>query len=102
MSVDQNKQNLRRLFEQGINERNVGLLKELVAEHYVNHNMPAPVPGREGLLQVLESFYVGFPDMRVTVHEVFGEGNLAGTRGTWTGTHQGDFMGIPATGTQVS
>jgi steroid delta-isomerase-like uncharacterized protein len=89
-------------FEEMINGRRLELADELLAENYVNYNMPAPAPGPAGFKQMLGMFFNAFPDMRVDVQDVIVDGDKVAGRGTWTGTHQGDFMGIPATGKQVS
>lgn len=97
-----NKALIRKGFEVGMNERRFEVFDEVVAPAYVNHNLPAPGPGPEGLKQVVGMFIAAFPDFRVEIHDVLAEGNLVTTRGTFTGTHQGDFMGIPPTGKHVS
>ena len=43
----------------------------------------------------------GFPDMKWTVQEQIAEGENVVTRFTWTGTHKGEFMGIPPTDKSV-
>lgn len=45
--------------------------------------------------------FTGFPDMNWTVREQIAEAEKVVTRFTWTGTHKGDFMGIPATNKTV-
>ena len=42
-----------------------------------------------------------FPDLRVEVDDVIAEGELVAARVTYWGTHQGEFVGIPATGRQA-
>jgi steroid delta-isomerase-like uncharacterized protein len=101
MSTIENKEKVRRLFEDGLNNDNFDFLGTMIADNYVNHNMPAPSPGPEGLMQVLKTFKNAFPDMKITLHEVIGEGERVVTRGSWKGTHNGSFMGIPATGKNV-
>ena len=101
MSVEQNKPNLRRGFEEGINQNKLQLFEEVLAPTYVNHSMPAPVPGPEGFRMVIGMFRAAFPDLHITLEDVLGEGDKVATRGYFTGTHQGEFNGIPATGKQV-
>jgi predicted ester cyclase len=98
MSTEQNKTNVRRIFEEGINQRNFAALDELVAPNYVNRSFPGPVPGPEGIKAVVGMFLAGFPDMHIVVEDVVAEGDMVCTRGYFTGTHTGDFQGIPATG----
>jgi predicted ester cyclase len=99
---DSNKAAVRRLFEQGINEGDSAVIDELLADGYVNHDMPAPAPGPEGLKQVVGQFRAAFPDMRVVVDGVLGEGDAVCTRGHLEGTHEGEFMGVPATGRRIT
>ena len=47
-------------------------------------------------------FTSAFPDLKITHEHLIAEGDMVGGRFTLTGTHQGDFAGIPATGNQVS
>lgn len=92
---------VRRMFEQGINQKNSKVFDELIAPNYVNHNMPAPGPGAEGFKQVLGMFTQAYPDFKVTLRDVLAEGDKVSTRGTGIGTHKGDFMGVKATGKRV-
>ena len=101
MSTEQNKSNVRRIFEEGINQTNLDLFRQIISPTYVNHSMPAPAPGPDGFAQVVGMFKQAFPDFQVTVEGVIGEGDLVASRGYFTGTHRGDFMGIPATGRSI-
>ena len=95
MSAAENKAMVRRVFEEAINAGDYAVLDELLAADYVNHDMPAPAPGAEGFKQVIAQFRAAFPDMTVTIEAEFADGDLVGTRGRFTGTHKGDFMGHP-------
>ena len=101
MSTEQNKAIVRRVFEEGINKSDTRVLFDVISPTYVNHDMPAPAPGPEGLAQVVGMFQQAFPDFQVTIESVVAEGDLVASRGYFTGTHQGDFMGIPATGRAI-
>lgn len=102
MSANTGESLVRRFFEEGFNGRNLDLIDELIASEYVNHNMPAPAPGPDGFKRVITGFISAFPDMRITIEDVVSEGDRVATRGTWTGTHDGEFNGIPATGRSVA
>lgn len=81
MSAEQNKALVRRVFEESINKHNLNVFDELLASNYVNHNMPTPAPGPEGLKQVVSMFLTAFPDFQVTVEDMIAEGNKVATRG---------------------
>ncbi|UHG94604.1 ester cyclase [Spirosoma oryzicola] len=88
--------------EEVINQKNLAAADQLVAEDFIEQlPFPGQGPGREGLKFALNSMFIGFPDMTWTVDEQIAEGETVVTRFTWTGTHQGDFMGIPATQKRV-
>ena len=101
MSTEDNKALVRRIFEEGINQNHPGVFDQLIASSYVNHDIPAPSPGLEGFKMIIGLFLAAFPDMRVTLEEELVEGDKVITRGYFTGTHKGDFQGIPPTGKQV-
>jgi predicted ester cyclase len=99
---EQNKSLVHRFFDEGINQNKSGVFDEIIAPNYVNYNLPAPVPGPEGLRQVVAMFKEGFPDLHATVEAVIGENDRVATRGYITGTHRGPFMNIPPTGKSIS
>jgi steroid delta-isomerase-like uncharacterized protein len=101
MSTEQSKALVRRQFEEGFNQNNTSVFDEVIAPNYVNYDYPAPAPGREGYKQVVSAYRAAFPDMRVTLEEEIAEGDKVVTRGYFTGTHQGELMGIPPTGKQI-
>jgi steroid delta-isomerase-like uncharacterized protein len=101
MSSNLNKSLIRRNFEEGLNRRNFSTFDQLIAADFVHHSFPASIPGPEGYKQILAMFTAGFPDLRVTLEDIVAEGDRVMTRGYFTGTHKGAFMGIPPTGKTV-
>lgn len=97
MSAEENKALILRVFEEGVNGGDDAVFDEVISPDYVNHSMPAPTPGLEGFKQLIGMFRAAFPDLSVTVVDVVAEGDRVATRGTMSGTHRGDFMGVPAT-----
>lgn len=99
MPVEENRDVIRRAYEELWNERNVGVVDELVAEDFLNHAAPpGKQRGRQGLKDVVRMFEGAFPDFRYEVEDVISEGDKVAVRDVFRGTHQGDFMGVPATG----
>jgi steroid delta-isomerase-like uncharacterized protein len=78
-------------------------LTELVVEDFVEENpLPGQGPGRAGLADVLAGMFAAFPDLHWAVHDTLAEGDRVMSLSTWSGTHRGEFMGIPATGRRVT
>jgi steroid delta-isomerase-like uncharacterized protein len=63
--------------------------------------LPGQGPGLAGLKDVLRGLRAAFPDMLWTVEEQISEGEKVVSRFEWTGSHQGEFLGVPATGRSV-
>lgn len=101
MGIAENKALIRKIFDQGMNQRDGQVFDECLTADFVNHDMPAPTPGPEGFRQVLGMFQSAFPDMHVTVEEILAEGDKVVTRGVFTGTHKGEFMGLPPSGASI-
>lgn len=102
MTSEENKKFMSYFIEEVINKKNVNATDALVSEGFIEHvPFPGQQPGREGLKFVLNAMFTAFPDMSWTVNEQIAEGEKVVTRFTWTGTHKGEFMGIPATEKRV-
>ena len=96
---EENKAIARRFFEQVWNEGNVAAIDELVAANYEDHSLPPGMPsGVEGLKQTIAMYQTAFPDTRMTVDDLFAEGDRVVARWTGRATHTGEMMGIPPTG----
>lgn len=103
MPAEENKAVIRRAYEELWNERNVEVVDELVAEDFFNHAAPPDRQrGRQGLKDVVRMFEGAFPDFRYEVEDVIAEDEKVAVRDIFRGTHEGDFMGIPATGNRVT
>lgn len=103
MSLNENKETIRRFWEEIFNKRKLELVDEVFTDDYVYHGAAGQdVHGREGLKQFLTMYFNAFPDIRAEVEDVFGEGDKVASRSTCRGTHKGDLMGMPPTGKHVS
>ena len=97
----ENKAVVRRFIEQAFNAGDVAVINELVARDYVLHVAPE-VRGPEGMQHFVTMYRTAFPDYACTVDDQIAEGDKVVTRWTVRGTHQGELMGIPPTGKQVT
>ncbi len=99
----QNAMLVRRAIEEIWNRGNYAALNDFVAADIVVH---AATPGEEihgpeGIKRFYGMLRTAFPDLRFTVEDQIAEGDRVVTRWTATGTHDGEFQGIPPTGKQV-
>jgi len=103
MDTDACKAISRLLVDQLLHAGNVDLADQLVAEDFVEH---IPIshqrPGRDGLIEALQTIRTGFPDARVETIVELEEADLHATVERFTGTHAGSFLGVPATNRSVS
>jgi len=83
-----------------INTHDPDAVDRFVAEDYVNHNAFV-ADGREANRQFWTVFFAGLPDVRVTMEDLVVSGDRVVGRFVYRGTHNGDLMGIPATGKPV-
>jgi steroid delta-isomerase-like uncharacterized protein len=103
MSTEENKSIVRRFVDEVQSKGDIDAIDELCSPEFVNHSAPPGVPSNcEGVKQVTAMFRQAFPDSNFTVEDMVAEGDKVATRKTFHGTHQGEFMGIPPTGQQVS
>lgn len=99
----QNIATLERFVKEVINEGRYESADELVQEDFVELDpLPGQQQGREGLKDVIRMMRSGFPDIHWVVEETIAAGDKVVSRFRWTGTHEGRFLGIPASGRKVS
>lgn len=90
----------RRFFEEVFSEGKLDLVDELVAPDYVGHpsGPEAPVHGPAGVKEYVGHLRTGVPDLTVIVEDQLADADRVATRWTARGTHDGELMGIDATG----
>lgn len=99
MSAEGNKAVVTRLILEAQQEGRLEVLDELVASDFVDHTpLPGHTPDKAGIRALFAALKVGFPDLRVTIQEQMADEHGVATRKTFQGTHQGAFLGIPASG----
>ncbi len=94
---------VRRFVEEYQTGHDVSVAEELLADDFVDHSPFGPLsPDRAGVLALFGMLFAAFPDLRGEIHQQFADGDNVITRKTFYGTHRGDFMGIPPSGTEVA
>jgi predicted ester cyclase len=76
---------------------------DYIADDVVDHSaLPGLPPGLEGAKAIFSMIRAGFPDHDAVIHHQIAEGDTVVTRKTFTGTHDGEFLGVPPTGRKVT
>jgi steroid delta-isomerase-like uncharacterized protein len=91
-----------RFCDEVLNARNPDAAEGIIADDFVELDpLPGQGVGRIGLQLWLAGWFAAFPDLTWTNEEQIASEEKVVTRFFWTGTHQGEFMGIPASGKAV-
>ena len=99
---EKNKALVREFFEEAWIKGNVATVDEYMAADYVEHPRPSTLPpGAEGLKQLISAYRTAFPDLKMTLDDIFAEGEMVAFRWSVSGTHLGDWLGLPPTGNHV-
>ncbi len=92
---------LRRLYEH-VNAGDVDGFGEMLADDFIEHEeTPGLAPTKDGVKEFFRMYIAAFPDLRFTAEDVLVSGDKAVARARATGTHKGEFMGIPSTDKSV-
>jgi steroid delta-isomerase-like uncharacterized protein len=95
-----NKELARRFFEEIWNQGD-----ETAIDRYIpldaKGNDPDFGSGREGFKNQWRKWRVGFPDLHFEIVDLISEGDKVLTRWVLTGTHTGEYLGLPATGKSI-
>jgi steroid delta-isomerase-like uncharacterized protein len=99
-----NKAVVRRVFEEVWNKGNLQVVEELYGPSYTHHDASTPDQGRgpEGEKKRATLYRNAFQDLRLTVEELFADGETVTARWSCRGTHKGELNGIAATGKQIA
>ena len=96
-----NATTLRRTYEL-LNAGDVDGFGDLLADDFVEHEVsPGLAPTKEGVKAFFRMYIAAFPDLRMVPEDVLPSGDKVVARTRGTGTHRGEFMGMPATGKNI-
>jgi steroid delta-isomerase-like uncharacterized protein len=85
-------------FYTAVNARDLDAFDEFVAADFVDHNAaPGSRQGAGGLKNAIEVLAAAFPDLRVNTEFTISKGDRVVVYAAGTGTHDGPFLGVPAT-----
>lgn len=89
---EKNKEIVRNYYAEVLNGRNL----DAVGDYFGDERIV------EGVKRGCFSYFEAFPDLHCNIDELIAEGDSVFCRSAITGTHDGEYKGIPATGRQVS
>jgi len=101
-----NKATFRR-FHEAVNTGDVVIISKMIDElvepdALIRTPVPLNETGAAALKHVWSVLLAAFPDLHLTVEDVIAEGDRVVVRNTVTGTHRGEYMGLPPTGKSVT
>lgn len=102
MSVTNSKQLADRVWEEVWHQGALGRIDELFAPDFVRHDPGRELHGPEENRQFISALRAAFPDLHVTVEDQIAEGDKVCVRYRFQGTHEGTFLGIPATTKRIT
>jgi steroid delta-isomerase-like uncharacterized protein len=86
-----------------MSRRDLAGLSDFIADDMVEHEEFAGFPStKQGALEMFKAMFEAFPDFEMSLDDMIAEGDKVFVRATMKGTHQGEFLGIPATGQKIS
>ena len=100
---EQNKEIVKRFFGEFPNKGNIEIFNELCApdyRYYFPSDNPNPM-SREEEIEEEKMALRAIPDLNLRIEELFAVGDTVIIRGIVTGTHQGEYQGIPPTGNKI-
>ena len=101
-----NKPTFRR-FHDAVNTGDAALISASIDEIFdpdVRMRTPLQITatGAQAITEVFAKLHRAFPDLHVAIEDLIEEGDKVVGRNTVTGTHQGEYMGLPPTGKTVT
>jgi steroid delta-isomerase-like uncharacterized protein len=99
----ENAELIKRFYDEVIGGGNLSLIDELASDDIVDHEegFPGQPQGKEVVKFFVNALRQAFPDIKATVDVTLDQGELAAGRAIMRGTHQGEFMGVPASNKSV-
>jgi steroid delta-isomerase-like uncharacterized protein len=99
---EKNKIVAQRIVEDIFNKTNINNLEELVSNEIVIHDTDKQLRGLDQLRQGINHLHTAFPDLQYIIEDLLEDDDKVIARCKGTGTHDGPFRGIPATGRKMA
>ena len=84
-----------------LNQGNLDRIPEFFLPTYLSHGVERDTTGSDIIAGFVGGLREAFPDLHVEIEVLVTEGNMVTWVRTHRGTHEGDFMGVPASGREI-
>jgi len=98
-TTQQNKEVIRKIYDEALNKRNLTLLKDIVSNDFVGVR---GIKGAAGMEAAVEPLVSAFPDIQWKIEELIAEGSKVVVKWKWDGTSKGGFQSLVATDKTIS
>jgi steroid delta-isomerase-like uncharacterized protein len=102
MAAEESKVVVRRFIEEIFVKGNVDAVDKLATADFTPHSWPSVGPGADNLKQAIKRVSAGLSGVSMKIDDMISEDDKVAVRLTAHATHQGDFMGLPATGKEYT
>lgn len=99
--IQENVKLVSRIWVEIWNQGALAVCDEVFAPGYIGHLPLMDVKGPEEFKQLVRTYRNAYPDVHLTIEDVFAVGDRVAARWVSKGTHLGDIMGIPASGNEI-
>ena len=103
MTTDRNKKLIERFYNVMWNGWDMATARQILTEDIeFRGSIGLTRTGHDGFIEYMNIIRAAFPDFHNAIEAIVAEGEHAAARLTYTGTHQGELLGIAATDEKVS
>ena len=94
---------IQRLYDRLLSAGDESVVSDVIDDDVAMHApaLGTTLHGHDGFLGYIRMMRTTFPDMHVTIDDIFGEGDRTAIRARVVGTHLGEFQGVAPTGKRV-
>jgi steroid delta-isomerase-like uncharacterized protein len=101
---EENKEKMRRFLEEAFGQGKTEVVDELLHSDFVCYDPNSEtgeIRGADTIKGEIEYFHSAVPDLTYTVEDQVADGDKVVSRWKASGTHQGEFFGVPGTGNHI-
>ncbi len=95
---EENIATARRAFEEAWSNGNLDVIDETTTDDFVDHDPLEGERDREAAKAAIASYRAAFPDLEITILDIFAAGDKVVARWSANGTMENEFMGLAPTG----